>query len=112
MLCAISVDLDEIHNYSSIHGLGPGEVDSGAVYDIAVGRLEQWAKAKGVPLTLFVVASDLERSRASEELRRMSAAGHEIANHSLEHPYDLTRLPKEEMRRQVWGAADVIENKV
>jgi hypothetical protein len=39
----------------------------------------------------------------------MCQAGHEIANHSLEHPYDLTRLPKAEMRRQVWGAADAIE---
>jgi peptidoglycan-N-acetylglucosamine deacetylase len=112
MLCAISVDLDEIHNYSSIHGLGAGAIDSGAVYDVGVDRLGQWAKNNDVPLTLFAVASDLRRKQAAGELKRMAAAGHEIANHSLEHPYDLTRLTKEEMRRQVWGAADMIEREV
>jgi peptidoglycan-N-acetylglucosamine deacetylase len=112
MWCSISVDLDEIHNYSSIHGLRADEVASGAVYDLGISRLEQWAKKHDIPLTLFAVGSDLDREIAASGLKRMASLGHEIANHSLEHPYALTRSSREEMRRQVWGAADVIEERV
>lgn len=112
MWCAISVDLDEIHNYLSIHGCNRDEVQSGAVYDVAVERLQQWSAKHAIPLTLFAVGQDLERPSAAAALKQMAAGGHEIANHSLEHPYDLTRLSKDEMRRQVWGSADVIEQRV
>ncbi|HEX2733341.1 MAG TPA: polysaccharide deacetylase family protein [Polyangiaceae bacterium] len=107
--CAISVDLDEIYNYAQIHGLKPGEFTSQAVYDVALARLDEWSAKHGIRLTLFAVARDLERPEAADTLRRLAAKGHEIANHSLDHYYDLTRRPLEQMREQVWGAADLIE---
>ena len=68
-LCAISVDLDEIPNYFAIHGLEPSRAASTAVYDVAIDRLESFADAARVPLTLFAVGSDLARAR-----RRRSAS--------------------------------------
>jgi peptidoglycan/xylan/chitin deacetylase (PgdA/CDA1 family) len=110
-LCAISVDLDEIPNYFAIHGLsppsGPGAT---AVYDLALRRLGELASALAVPLTLFAIGSDLARSDAAGRLREMAAGGHEIGNHTLDHRYDLTRLERAEIERQIVSGADVIQS--
>jgi peptidoglycan-N-acetylglucosamine deacetylase len=116
-LCAVSVDLDEIPHYHAIHGLGvpDGSASSGnqpgpgtAVYDVALPRMSAWARAMGLPLTLFAVGADLARPAAAAALRALSTEGHEIANHSLDHLYDLTRRPRGELRRQVEGGAAAI----
>jgi peptidoglycan-N-acetylglucosamine deacetylase len=107
-LAAISVDLDEIHHYFEIHGLtAPG--DSGTlVYDAAIDRLRGLADAGRFPLTLFAIGRDLDREAAREKLRAAAADGHEIANHSLDHRYDLVRLGREEITRQIDGGAAAI----
>jgi len=110
--CAVSVDLDEIPNYFAIHGLPlPTGPEAHAVYDIALGRLHDWSRAHGVPLTLFAIASDLSRSQSALTLRRMAEAGHELGNHTLDHRYDLTRLSPDEQRHQVVEGAQQIRAK-
>lgn len=111
-LCAVSVDLDEIPNYFAIHGLGEPASGRAAVYDVALGRLADFSRAANVPLTLFAVGRDLERPAASTALAGMRAAGHEIANHSLDHLYDLTRRDRATQREQVEGGARAIERAV
>jgi hypothetical protein len=108
-LCAISVDLDEIPNYFQIHGLEEGGEGSHAVYDIALGRLDALAKSAGIPLTLFAIGSDLERPEARKALAAMRAVGHEIANHSLDHLYDLTRRDRVTILEQIEGGAKAIQ---
>lgn len=110
--CAISVDLDEIPNYAAIHGVSLDRVHRHAVYDIAVRRLLDWARSRGVQLTWFAVAADLRREENAQQLREAREAGHEIANHSLDHYYDLSRRSRAEMYVQVKGAADLIAEKV
>jgi peptidoglycan/xylan/chitin deacetylase (PgdA/CDA1 family) len=111
LLCAISVDLDEIPNYYAIHGLSLPSTCRGkdAVYDVALDRLEQWSNALRLPLTLFAIGSDLERRENADRLRGLVAKGHEAANHTLEHLYDLTLRSPDEMRRQVEGGIFAIE---
>lgn len=112
-LCAVSVDLDEIPNYFQIHGLpeptGPGRT---VVYDVALGRLARMAADASLPLTLFAVGADLARPRAAEELTAMRAKGHEIANHTRDHRYDLVRLDRMAIRDQVIGGVEAIERAV
>ncbi len=108
-LASISVDLDEIPNYFEIHGLTPDARARGLVYDLALDRLRSFASASGLPLTLFTIASDLARPEASQGLRAAAKEGHEIANHSLDHRYDLVRLGRAEITRQIKEGADVIE---
>jgi peptidoglycan-N-acetylglucosamine deacetylase len=110
--CAISVDLDEIPNYASIHGVSLDLAGSNAVHDVAVDRLLAWAERQRIPLTLFTVAADLERPSVGERLRFAARSGHEIANHSLNHRYDLTRRPRAEMKREVQEAAERIASAV
>src|SRR5580692_189633 len=103
-LCAISVDLDEIPNYFAIHGLGTSdERGLTAVYDVALARLLGLSREENIPLTLFAIGSDLERAENRAALRDAHRAGHEIANHTLDHRYDLVRLGRDEIARQVAG---------
>ena len=109
-LCAVSVDLDEIPFYHQIHGLGaPNGASQNAVFDIALERLEQWARSLGVPLTLFVIGATLERKENGAKLRRLAEAGHELGNHTFGHRYDLTRLDAATMRNEIEFAQDAIE---
>ncbi len=114
-LCAISVDLDEIPNYWAIHGLDPS-AGSGrglsAVYDVAVGRLLDLAEEERIPLTLFAIGSDLARTENADTLRAAHVRGHEIANHTLDHRYDLTRLGHDEMAHQIEGGITAITHAV
>ncbi len=111
-LCAISVDLDEIPNYFKIHGLEAPEKSQTAVYDTAISRLLALAAAETFPLTLFAVGSDLTRNESARALAEAHKAGHEIANHSLDHRYDLTKLSRAEILSQISGGADAIEKAV
>lgn len=61
----------------------------------------EFASSYCLPLTLFVIARDLHRAQNLVPLRRAISAGHEIANHSLDHWYDLTRREPAEQIRQV-----------
>jgi peptidoglycan/xylan/chitin deacetylase (PgdA/CDA1 family) len=109
-LASVSVDLDEIPNYFEIHGLGqPSGAAASLVYDVALARLRELAEAGGFPLTLFTIGSDVARDEAREGLRKAASKGHEIANHSLDHRYDLVRLGRDEIARQISEGARVIE---
>jgi len=109
-LASVSVDLDEIPNYFEIHGLdAPSAPAASLVYDVALARLRRLADAGGFPLTLFTIGSDVARREVSEGLRDAAASGHEIANHSLDHRYDLVRLGRDAIARQISEGARVIE---
>src|SRR5450432_111284 len=107
-LCAISVDLDEIPNYFAIHGLEPSGRGLDAVYDVAVARLLDLADDERIPLTLFAIGADLVRDRNAATLKDAHERGHEIANHTQDHKYDLVRLGKDEIARQVGGGIEAI----
>jgi peptidoglycan-N-acetylglucosamine deacetylase len=107
-ICSISVDLDEIHHYTAIHGVAPPNLNTHAVFDIAVRRLCDWADEFHFPLTLFTVGADLSRPENVRVLRYAVEKGHEIANHSLNHHYGLTRLSTNEMATEVGSATRAI----
>ena len=102
-LCSVSIDLDEIACYLQIHSLkSTGSIRP--VYDIALTRIRRFAADHAVPLTLFVVARDLDRAQNVTQLATLVADGHEIGNHSLDHFYDLTRRGRGEQEFQIRNA--------
>ncbi len=111
MLAAVSVDLDEIGNYFAIHGLEAGS-RSNLVYDVAIARLLDWAGAHSIPLTLFAVGEDLERLQSAATLRSAHRCGHEIANHSYSHKYDLVRRDYSEQIEEITKGANAIQRAV
>jgi peptidoglycan/xylan/chitin deacetylase (PgdA/CDA1 family) len=109
-LCAVSVDLDEIPAYRAIHGLCASALPAAnAVYDLGLPRLADWAQAQGLVLTLFAIGADLARTENAAQLRALAGLGHELANHTLDHRYELTRLSRTEMERQVQSGIQVLE---
>ena len=113
-LCSISVDLDPLTAYYKIHGLGdPPRLLRRTILRKALPRFEELFAEAGVTATIFVVGEDLERNEESLQiLRRMVDEGHELANHTYTHPYDLNLLPEQVIDAEVRKAHDAIANLV
>lgn len=91
----VSVDLDDLSCYHAIHGLPPPPIDSaGVVLEKCLPRFLALFEELGVRATFFVIGRDLQRDladggRGAAVLRQALAAGHELANHSFAHAYDM-----------------------
>lgn len=107
--CAVSVDLDEIGCYRALHGLPASDEGVNAVYDAALERIGAFARAEGLPLSLFAVGADLDRDASAQGLSTLARAGHEVENHSHSHPYELTRLSPSAISDEVGKAQMAIE---
>jgi peptidoglycan/xylan/chitin deacetylase (PgdA/CDA1 family) len=104
-ICSVSVDLDPLTAYYAIHGLGdPPRPLRFTILRKALPRFEELFAEAGVRATFFVIGRDLEEpehEEAREVLRRLVASGHEIANHTCSHPYDLCRLPEQVIEAEI-----------
>ncbi len=108
-LAALSVDLDEIPCYHAIYGLPAASgATAHAVYERALPRYRDLLASLGVPCTFFAIGRDLIDATSASALRALAHAGHEIANHTQNHRYDLTRLSHEAMLAEVRDGADTI----
>ena len=104
-LCAVSVDLDEVPCYTAIHGLpSPRDDRASAIYRRALPRFADLFADLGAPATFFAVGRDLAQRPNQRALRKLAEVGHEIANHSASHLYDLTRRPRAVIEREVADA--------
>jgi len=109
-VCSVSVDVDGIDHYYGIHGLpAPDPVTAGLVHGLALERLIGWAKDVRIPLTWFVIGKDTSNHEFVRTLKTTLEQGHEIANHSLDHRYDLVKLEAEAQVEQVAGAQERLE---
>ena len=99
-LCSISVDLDPIACYTRIHGLARAE-GADPIYSVALKRFFELFEAYGVRATFFVVGAEAKAPAVQAMLREAVERGHEIANHTLDHPYGLPELDDDECRRQI-----------
>lgn len=108
-VCAVSVDVDGLEHYADLHGL-PRSIAGPQAWTRGVRRFLDLFDRRDMAATFFVVGQDIEaagpaRDLAHEALRR----GHELANHSRSHPYQLLALSPDERRAEVAGGADAIE---
>lgn len=115
---AVNVDVDGLYLYDRIHGVA-GTAGNSADFDAASHDARAWtlgvprfldlfARA-GVKATFFCVAQDLAHPQALAVLRDAVAAGHEIGSHSLTHPYNLSRLPAADVRRELREARERLQ---
>ena len=111
-MLAVSVDLDELDLYRAIHGLPSSGGAARVACEVGVPRALGFAESLGIPLTFFAVGSDLAHPPCAAVLTAASRAGHEIASHSLSHPYNLVRLREADIRREIEGSFDGIERAV
>ncbi len=91
----VSVDLDDLACYHAIHGLdAPPPAAAGTVLERCLPRFLELFAELGVRATFFVIGRDLQRDlgdggRGATLLRQALLAGHELANHSFAHAYDM-----------------------
>lgn len=104
----ISIDLDSLYCYQSIFGLEVDESDN-IIYDTGLSRFIELLNEFDFKGTLFTVARDIHMADNKDRLIDLVKDGHEIANHTLNHDYRLTRLEDELMEREVLQGKEVLE---
>jgi peptidoglycan/xylan/chitin deacetylase (PgdA/CDA1 family) len=107
---AVSVDLDGIACYHRIHGLAePPPAARHAVLRRCLPRFAELFARHDIKATFFVVGSDLgDDPEGRAMLADLARAGHELGNHTHTHPYDFTRLPRDQMSDEIDRAHDAI----
>jgi len=109
-ICSVSVDLDPVSCYHRIHDL-PIESGPDPVYARALPRLLDLFEELSIRATFFVIGRDLAVSEHVELLREAAARGHELANHSQDHPYNLPALHRDQARHQIEACHDALREK-
>jgi hypothetical protein len=100
VLC-VSVDVDSPALYLRLYGVHPDEELqqnlATEAYALGVQRFVELFEELGLKGTFFLVGEDLASKGAAGVAKALVAAGHEAANHSQTHPYDLIHLPPERL---------------
>lgn len=111
MILSVSIDLDPLWCYREIYGLDSNgdAAASDPVTRVATQRFCELADSLGFHGTLFVVGRALQDSSASAAVRQAHAEGHEVANHTFSHPYDLSRSAGEVIQEEITRGAAAVE---
>jgi len=107
-LANISVDFESLYHYSETLGLNHPDRDRD--YERIVDRFLDLFAELDVRATFFMVGDDIRSKKlAPDVLKRMVAAGHELANHTMTHPHNLSRLPRARKEEEIVATARLIE---
>lgn len=106
----ISVDVDSLDCYRAIHGLKlPRREGSDPVWTKGIWRARELFSEFGLKSTFFLVGRDLLDPEAREIAAELVDEGHEAANHTFDHFYDLRRRGEAEIFYQMQATDQIIE---
>ncbi len=83
-IASLSLDLDNKWSYMKTHG-DAGWESFPSYLDTVVPRALDFLKQRELNITFFIVGQDAALDKNAEALAQISAAGHEIGNHSFNH---------------------------
>ena len=83
-IASLSLDLDNKWSYMKTHG-DAGWDKYPTYLDLVVPRFLKVLHERDLKMTVFIVGQDAAREENFEALASISAAGHEIGNHSFNH---------------------------
>lgn len=97
---SLSLDLDNLWTYMRIHG------DAGwdrfpSYLNVVVPRFLDFLADRDLTITVFIVGKDATIESNIEALRSISAAGHEIGNHSYMHEPWLHRYAADDVETEI-----------
>lgn len=108
-ILSVSIDLDEVASYHAIHGLKDSDqAASRSVWTIAVPRFVDLFERLGLQATFFVVGESLDPEGGGPIAKDLVVAGHEVANHTFSHYYDLLRRGPSQRRDEIVRATEAI----
>lgn len=106
----ISVDVDSLDCYRAIHGLPlPKQSGPDPVWSKGVVRARELFLEFDLKGTFFLVGRDLLDSRVGELAVELVEQGHEAANHTFDHFYNLRRRGSAEIFYQLQACDQIIE---
>lgn len=108
--CSISVDFEDLHFYSKTLGLSHPEKENSA-YDKAIDRFITLFDHLGIKGTFFLIGKDVLKSKDNRKaVCRLSEHGHEIANHTMTHPFNFSDYTYEQKRKEILEAGRLLED--
>lgn len=91
---ALTIDVDALRCYRDIHGLPPkDDEEEDPIFTRALPRFLEVLDRLGKKGTLFVVGRDMQTRAHAKAIEAAAKAGHEVASHSHDHDYRLSKLP-------------------
>jgi peptidoglycan/xylan/chitin deacetylase (PgdA/CDA1 family) len=98
-IASLSLDLDNKWSYMKTHG-DAGWESFPTYLETVVPRTLQFLKERNLKITFFIVGQDAAREENTDALRQISAANHEIGNHSFNHEPWLHLYSKQELETE------------
>ena len=95
-IASLSLDLDNKWSYMKTHG-DAGWESFPTYLDVVVPRALDFLKERNLNITFFIVGQDAALEKNREAIASISAAGHEIGNHSFNHEPWLHLYSKDEL---------------
>jgi peptidoglycan-N-acetylglucosamine deacetylase len=83
-VASLSLDLDNQWSYMKTHG-DPAWQSLPSYLDLVVPRALRFLQERGLKITFFIVGQDAARPQNRSALAAITAAGHEVGNHSFRH---------------------------
>jgi len=106
-LAAVSLDLDNLWSYMRTHG-EPGWENYPSYLDVFVPRVLEVLQQLNMKITFFIVGKDATIENNKEYLARLTAQGHEVANHSFLHEQWLHIYSRERIEQEIEEAEKAI----
>jgi len=107
-IASLSLDLDNKWSYMKTHG-DAGWEKYPSYFDIVVPRFLSILEKRNLPITVFIVGQDAALEKNRDTLASISAAGHEIGNHSFKHEQWLHTYSRAEIENEITQAESHIE---
>src|SRR6476620_1607047 len=108
-IASLSLDLDNKWSYLKTHG-DRGWEEFPSYLDGVVPRFLDVLDKLGLRITVFIVGQDAALPKNRAALASISAAGHEIGNHSFHHEPWLHLYSPAELTAELTAAEDAIES--
>jgi peptidoglycan/xylan/chitin deacetylase (PgdA/CDA1 family) len=107
-IASLSLDLDNKWSYMKTHG-DAGWESFPSYIDTVVPRVLDFLKERNLKITFFIVGQDAAIEANQASLGMLSAAGHEIGNHSFNHEPWLHLYSEEQLIEEFQRTEDALE---
>jgi peptidoglycan/xylan/chitin deacetylase (PgdA/CDA1 family) len=107
-VASLSLDLDNQWSYMKTHGDAGWEAFP-SYLDVVVPRFLSFLRERELAITVFVVGQDAALEKNSQALASITAAGHEVGNHSFHHEPWLHLYGDQQLREEIGAAERAIE---
>ncbi|CAN5497626.1 polysaccharide deacetylase family protein [soil metagenome] len=107
-IASLSLDLDNKWSYMKTHG-DAGWESFPTYLDVVVPRALEFLRERDLKITFFIVGQDADLDKNTEAIAQISAANHEIGNHSFRHEPWLHLYSKKELIEEFEKTENALE---